>query len=58
MFREEASRIRRGNAPAIMTAIRHLCLNLLEQEPSYRRLAQKRCQAAWDDNYRAQVVFG
>ncbi|MCB2261505.1 MAG: ISAs1 family transposase, partial [Candidatus Thiosymbion ectosymbiont of Robbea hypermnestra] len=58
VFREDANRIRRGNTPAIMTAIRHLCLNLFEQEPSSRRLAQKRRQAAWDDDYRAQVVFG
>jgi predicted transposase YbfD/YdcC len=28
IFGEDASRIRKGNAPAIMTAIRHLCLNL------------------------------
>ncbi len=58
VFGEDASRICRGNAPAIMTAIRHLCLNLFEREPSSRRLAQKRRQAAWDDDYRAKVVFG
>ena len=28
VFREDTSRIRKGNAPAIMTAIRHLCMNL------------------------------
>lgn len=58
VFREDASRIRKGNAPAIMTAIRHLCMNLFEREPSSLRLAQKRRQAAWDDEYRAKVVFG
>jgi predicted transposase YbfD/YdcC len=29
VLQEDASRIRKGNAPAIMTTIRHLCLNLL-----------------------------
>jgi predicted transposase YbfD/YdcC len=58
IFNEDASRIRRGNAPAIMTAIRHLCMNLFEQEPSKRRLSQKRREAAWNDDYRAKVIFG
>ncbi|WP_165742425.1 ISAs1 family transposase [Candidatus Thiosymbion oneisti] len=58
VFREDASRIRKGHAPAIMTAIRHLCMNLFEREPSSLRLAQKRRRAAWNDEYRAKVVFG
>ena len=58
VFGEDASRIRKGHAPAIMTAIRHLCMNLFEHEPSKLRLAQKRRKAAWDDDYRAKVIFG
>jgi len=58
VFCEDASRIRKGNALAIMTAIRYLCLNLFEQEPSSRRLTQKRRQPAWDEDYRAKVLFG
>ncbi len=58
IFREDASRIRKANAPAIMTAIRHLSLNLLDREPSKLRMSQKRRKAAWNDNYRAKVVFG
>ena len=58
IFGEDASRIRKGNAPAIMTTIRHLSMNLFEQEPSKLRLSQKRRKAAWDDDYRAKVVFG
>ena len=58
IFHEDASRIRKGNAPAIMTAIRHRSLNLLEQEPSRLRMSQKRRKAAWNDDYRAKVVFG
>lgn len=58
VFNEDASRIRKGHAPAIMTAIRHLCMNLFEQEPSKLRLSQKRRKAAWNDDYRAKVIFG
>jgi len=57
VFSEDASRIRKGNAPAIMTSIRHLCMNLFERESSSLRLSQKRRKAAWNDNYRAKVVF-
>ncbi len=55
---EDVSRVRKGNAPAILASIRHLCMNLFEQEPSKLRLAQKRGKAAWNDDYRAKVVFG
>ena len=55
---DDASRIRKGNAPAIMTSIRHLCMNLFEQEPSSLSLAKKRRKAAWNDDYRAKVLFG
>lgn len=58
VFGEDACRIRKGHAPAILGAIRHLCMNLFEQEPSSLRLAQKRRKAAWNDDYRAKVVFG
>ena len=42
LFDEDASRIRKGHAPAIMTTIRHLAMNLFEQDASQRRLSQKR----------------
>lgn len=58
LFREDANRIRKGNAPAILTAIRHLCMNLFEQESSEIRLSKKRRKATWNDDYRAKVVFG
>jgi predicted transposase YbfD/YdcC len=58
VFDDDASRIRKGNAPAILTSIRHLCMNLFEQQPSKLRLAQKRRKAAWNDDYRAKVIFG
>ena len=58
VFSEDASRIRKGNAPAIMTSIRHLCMNLFERESSSLRLSQKRRKAAWNDDCRAKVLFG
>jgi predicted transposase YbfD/YdcC len=54
---EDASRIRKGNGPAMMTSIRHLCLNLFEREGSKLSLPKKQNRAAWDDNFRAKVLF-
>jgi len=58
VFREDESRIRKGHAPANMTAIRHLCLNLLRQEPSKLSIKKKRLKAAWNDRFRYKVLFG
>jgi len=44
---DDASRIRKGNGPAIMTSIRHLCMNLFEQESTSMSLAKKCRKAAW-----------
>lgn len=54
---EDASRIRKGNGPAMMTCIRHLCLNLFEREGSKLSLPKKQNKAAWDDAYRAKVLL-
>ena len=54
---DDASRIRKGNGPAIMTSLRHLCMNLFECEGSSISLAKKRRKAAWDDDYRTKVLF-
>jgi hypothetical protein len=53
VFGDDARRIRQGNAPAMMTSIRPLCLNLFDPEPSSRSLAKKRRKAAWNDDFRA-----
>ncbi|MGB0361025.1 MAG: ISAs1 family transposase, partial [Endozoicomonas sp.] len=54
---EDASRIRKGNGPAMMTCIRHLCVNLFEREGSNLSLPKKQNKAAWEDDYRAKVLF-
>ncbi len=56
IFGDDASRIK-GNAATIMTSIRHLCLNLFQQEASSLSLAKKKRKAAWNDAYRAKIMF-
>jgi predicted transposase YbfD/YdcC len=58
VFGRVASRIRKGNALASMTTIRHLCINVFEQEPSKLCMSQKRRKSPWRDDYGAKVVFG
>jgi hypothetical protein len=45
------------NAPAIMSAIRHICLNLFQKEPSKISTKKKMNRAAWNDSYRAKLLF-
>ncbi len=54
---EDKSRIRKNNAPAIMTSLRHLCLGLFEREGSKRSVPRKMQKAALNDAFRAKVVF-
>ena len=58
VFREHERRLRKGYAPANMTALRHLCLNLLRQEPAPFSIKKKRLKAAWNDRFRYKVLFG
>ncbi len=45
-FREDESRIRRGNAPHNMGVIRHVAVNLLKREPTKISVRKKRIRAA------------
>ena len=56
-FKEDSSRIRKCNAPAILTGIRHLCMNLFQKEPSKTSLNKKRLKAAWSDTFRSKVLL-
>jgi hypothetical protein len=58
VFSEDTSRVRKGNASAIMTSIRHLCLNLFQRNSPSLRLSQEGHKNAWGDNYRAKLVLG
>ncbi len=56
-FREDECRIRRDNSPENFALLRHIALNLLSQEKTAMMgIQNKRLQAAWDDQYLAQVL--
>ena len=57
-FREDQSRVRAGHAAANLVVLRHLALNLLQQQPTKRRLSIKarRLKAAWDPAYLLDVL--
>ena len=50
-FREDDSRIRKGDSPQNMAVLRHLALTILNQDPSTSRLKQKRFRAGLDEAY-------
>ena len=57
-FREDESRIRRGEAPQNFAVLRRMALNLLKRETTMKKgVKQKRLKAGWDENYLAKVLF-
>lgn len=50
-FAEDDSRIRVGDSPQNMAALRHLALNILKADPSKGSLRNKRYRAALDDTF-------
>ena len=58
-FREDESRIRNGSAPENFAAIRHIALNLLRNNKTFKgSIKSKRLNAAMDTQYLEEVVFG
>jgi len=56
-FREDDSRIREGHADQNLAVVRHMALNLINQEKTAKVGAKgKRLKAAWDNNYLAKVL--
>ena len=57
-FREDDSRVRDGYGPENLAVIRHLALNLLERETTFKRgINGKRLKAAWDTDYLLKVLM-
>lgn len=58
-FREDESRIRKGSGPENFAAIRHIALNLLKENKSFKgSIKSKRLNAAMDPHYLEEVMFG
>ena len=56
-FREDSSTIHKDHAPANMAVLRHVALNLLQQETTLKRsIRGKRLRAGWDESYLEKVV--
>ncbi len=56
-FREDDSRVAQGYAPENLAVLRHLALNLINQEKSLKAGTRaKRMRAGWDDQYLFRVL--
>lgn len=51
VFHEDDSRVREGNAPANLSVLRCIAMNLLRHDPSKLSLKAKRKKAGWDIDY-------
>jgi len=58
-FREDESRVRKGNGAPNLAILRHIALNLLRQEKSAKcGVKAKRLKAGWSEEYLLKVLSG
>ena len=57
-FREDESRIRRGNGPHNIGVIRHVAMNLLKRKKTKISYRKKRIRAALNDDFRGNLLTG
>lgn len=58
-FNEDTNRVRRGNGQANMAILRHIALNLLRREKTFKvGIKNKRLRAGWDHAYLLKVLNG
>jgi predicted transposase YbfD/YdcC len=56
-FREDESRIRMGHGPENFAILRHIALNLLREETSFKgSIKTKRLKCGWNDAYLSKVL--
>jgi predicted transposase YbfD/YdcC len=56
-FREDESRVRKGNGPENFAVLRHIALNLLRREDTAKiSIRAKRKKAGWDNDYLLKVL--
>lgn len=57
-FKEDDSRIRKGDGAENVAIIRRFCLNLARLDPRKNSMRGKLKQAGWSDTRRAEILFG
>jgi len=58
-FREDESRIRKDNSPENFAVLRHIALNLLKNEKTFKgSIKTKRLMAGWETSYLEKVIGG
>ncbi len=58
VYREDECRIRRGHGAFNVGLVRRLCMNLARLHPAKDSVRGKLKDAAWDDSFREQLLFG
>jgi len=58
VFRDDECRVRKDNAPANFTTIKHMANNILRQNKGKQSMNVKRHIAAWNEDFLAELITG